>query len=70
MFTIIGQIYFNWFLHEFWRFMLVQKEIAKAAPESIEFLPTQKGATFNLEALRLNWQKKWLNPKRNRQENK
>jgi hypothetical protein len=44
--------YFNWFLYEFWRFVLVQQEIAKAAQSFIEFLPMQKGASFNLEALK------------------
>jgi arylsulfatase len=49
----IGSLaYYNWFLYEFWRFVLVQKEIAKAAHSFIEFPPMQKGATFNLEALR------------------
>jgi len=44
--------YFNWFLYEFWRFVLVQQEIAKAVPSFLEFPPMQKGASFNLEALK------------------
>jgi arylsulfatase len=44
--------YFNWFLYEFWRFVLVQQEIAKEVPTFLEFPPMQKGASFNLEALK------------------
>jgi arylsulfatase A-like enzyme len=44
--------YFNWFMYEFWRFVLVQQEIAKAVPTFLEFPPMQKGASFNLEALK------------------
>jgi arylsulfatase len=44
--------YYNWFAYEFWRFALVQQEIAKAAKSFIEFPPMQKGASFNLEALK------------------
>jgi arylsulfatase A-like enzyme len=44
--------YYNWFAFEFWRFALVQQEIAKAAKSFIEFPPMQKGASFNLEALK------------------
>jgi len=50
--------YFNWFLYEFWRFVLVQKEIAKVAPSFIAFPPMQKGASFNLEALKAEMAKK------------
>jgi arylsulfatase A-like enzyme len=50
--------YFNWFLYEFWRFVLVQQEIAKAAPTFIEYPPMQKGASFNLEALKAEMAKK------------
>jgi arylsulfatase len=44
--------YFNWFVYQFWRFVFVQQEIAKAAQTLIEFPPMQKGASFNLEALK------------------
>ena len=44
--------YFNWFLYEFWRFVLVQQQIAKEIPTFLEFPPMQKGASFNLEALK------------------
>ena len=44
--------YYNWFAYEFWRFVFVQKEVAKAAQTFIEFPPMQKGASFNLEQLK------------------
>jgi len=50
--------YYNWFAFEFWRFALVQQEIAKAAHSFIEFPPMQKGASFNLEALKAELTKK------------
>jgi len=50
--------YFNWFLYEFWRFVLVQQEIAKAAHSFVEFPPMQKGASFNLESLKAELAKK------------
>jgi len=44
--------YYNWFAFEFWRFVYVQQEIARAAQTVLEFPPMQKGASFNLEALK------------------
>ena len=44
--------YFEWFKYEFWRFVLVQQEVAKLAETAIEFPPMQKGASFNLEAVK------------------
>jgi len=44
--------YYNWFLTEFWRFVFVQQEIAKQVPSFLEFPPMQKGASFNMEALK------------------
>ncbi len=44
--------YFEWFKFEFWRFVLVQQEVAKFAETAIEFPPMQKGASFNLEAVK------------------
>ena len=43
---------FNWFAYEFWRFVFVQQEVAKVGETSIEFPPMQKGASFNLEAVK------------------
>lgn len=44
--------YYNWFLYEFWRFVFVQQEVAKFAQSFIDFPPIQKGASFNLEAVK------------------
>jgi arylsulfatase len=44
--------YYNWFAYEFWRFVLVQQEVAKAAQSLVDFPPMQKGASFNLEGVK------------------
>jgi arylsulfatase len=44
--------YYNWFVDEFWRFVFVQQEVAKAAQSFIDFPPMQKGASFNMEAVK------------------
>ncbi len=44
--------YFNWFIYEFWRFVLVQQLIAKEIPTFLAFPPMQKGASFNLDAVK------------------
>ncbi|MDP4006061.1 arylsulfatase [Methylobacterium sp. NEAU K] len=46
------QNYMNWFLYEFWRFTFVQQEVEKLAMTAIEFPPMQKGASFNLDAVK------------------
>src|SRR5262249_38562261 len=50
--------YYNWFAYEFWRFVYAQQEIAKAAQTFLGFPPMQKGASFNLEALKAELAKK------------
>jgi arylsulfatase len=44
--------FYNWFAYEFWRFVFVQQEVAKLAQTAIDFPPMQKGASFNLEAVK------------------
>jgi len=44
--------YFDWFVYEFWRFVFVQQEVAKLAMTAIEYPPMQKGASFNLDAVK------------------
>ena len=41
--------YYNWFAYQFWRFVYVQQEVGKLAQTAIEFPPMQKGASFNLQ---------------------
>ncbi len=43
---------FQWFKYEFWRFVYVQQEVGKLARTAIEFPPMQKGASFNMEAVK------------------
>ena len=47
-----AQQYFDWFKYEFWRFVFVQQEVEKLALTAIEFPPMQKGASFNLDAVK------------------
>ncbi len=49
--------FYNWFAYEFWRFVLVQEVVARAAQTFIEFPPMQKGASFNMEAVKEQVQK-------------
>jgi arylsulfatase len=50
--------FYNWFAYEFWRFVLVKQEIARYAQTFLDYPPMQKGATFNLEALKAELEKK------------
>ena len=51
--TKVGsQDYFGWFKYEFWRFVFVQQQVERLAQTAIEFPPMQKGASFNLEAVK------------------
>ena len=44
--------YANWFTYQFWRFAYVQQEVAKMAQSFVEYPPMQRGASFNMEALK------------------
>ncbi len=44
--------YYNWYAYEFWRYVFVQQEVAKAAKTLIDFPPMQRGASFNMEAVK------------------
>ena len=44
--------YYNWFVNEFWRFVLAQQVVAKAAQTLIDFPPMQPGASFNMSAVK------------------
>jgi arylsulfatase len=47
-----AQDYFTWFKYEFWRFVFVQQEVIKLVETAIAFPPMQKGASFNLDAVK------------------
>lgn len=44
--------YANWFTYEFWRFVFVHQVVGEYAKTFVDFPPMQKGATFNLEAVK------------------
>jgi len=44
--------YFEWFKFQFWRFVYVQQQVGKLAETALEFPPMQKGASFNLDAVK------------------
>jgi arylsulfatase len=43
--------YYNWFWHEFWRFVEAQEKVSELAETFVEFPPMQKSASFNLDAI-------------------
>ena len=47
-----AQQYFDWFKYEFWRFVFVQQQVEKLAMTAVEFPPMQRGASFNLDAVK------------------
>jgi len=47
-----AQEYFGWFQYEFWRFVFVQQVVGELIKTAMEFPPMQKGASFNLEAVK------------------
>ena len=47
-----AQQYFDWFKYQFWRFVFVQKLMGEEIKTFLEFPPMQRGASFNLDALK------------------
>ena len=47
-----AQQYFDWFKYEFWRFVFVQQVIGKEIQTFLEYPPMQRGASFNLDAVK------------------
>jgi arylsulfatase A-like enzyme len=47
-----AQQYFDWFKYQFWRFVFVQQTMAKEIQTFLDFPPMQRGASFNLDALK------------------
>jgi arylsulfatase len=50
--------YWDWFKFEFWRFVFVQQVLGKEIPSFLEYPPMQSGASFNLDALKVELGKK------------
>jgi arylsulfatase len=53
-----GQQYFDWFKFQFWRFVFVQKLVEEELQTFIDYPPMQRGASFNLDAVKAEMQKK------------
>jgi arylsulfatase len=53
-----SQQYFDWFKYQFWRFVFVQQKIGEAIQTFIDYPPMQRGASFNLDAVKAEMQKK------------
>jgi arylsulfatase A-like enzyme len=47
-----AQQYFGWFKYQFWRFVFVQQVMGKALQTFIDYPPMQRGASFNLDAVK------------------
>jgi arylsulfatase len=47
-----AQQYFDWFKFQFWRFVFVQQVVGKELQTFIDYPPMQKGASFNLDAIK------------------
>ncbi|MBV8571899.1 MAG: hypothetical protein JO319_14870, partial [Acidobacteriaceae bacterium] len=49
----LGGGYMNdFYAREFWRFVMVQREVAQLAQTAVEFPPMQAPASFNLDAVK------------------
>jgi hypothetical protein len=54
-----AQEYFGkWFVYEFWRFVFVQQVMAKELQTFLDYPPMQRGASFNLDAVKAEMAKK------------
>ncbi len=47
-----AQQYFDWFKYQFWRFVFVQQIVGKELQTFLEYPPMQRGASFNLDAVK------------------
>src|SRR4030081_550402 len=53
-----AQQYFDWFKFQFWRFVFVQQIVGKEIQTFLEYPPMQRGASFNLAAVKAEMEKK------------
>ena len=42
----------DFYAHEFWRFVFLQQKVGEYAQTFIDYPPMQRGASFNLEAVK------------------
>ena len=47
-----AQQYFDWFKFQFWRFVFVQQVVGKELQTFLDYPPMQRGASFNLDAVK------------------
>ncbi len=43
---------YDWYAHEFWRFVFVQDKVGELAKTAVQFPPMQRPASFNLESVK------------------
>ena len=53
-----SQEYWNWLQYEIWRFVFVQQLMGKELQTFLDYPPMQKGASFNLDAVKAEMAKK------------
>jgi arylsulfatase A-like enzyme len=53
-----AQQYFDWFKFQFWRFVFVQQLMGKELKTFLDYPPMQRGASFNLDAVKAEMAKK------------
>src|SRR5205814_1038343 len=53
-----AQEYFDWFVLQFWRFVFVQQLMGKELQTFLDYPPMQRGASFNLDAVKAEMAKK------------
>src|SRR5438876_3163044 len=53
-----AQQYFDWFKFQFWRFVFVQQVMGKELQTFLDYPPMQRGASFNLDAIKAEMGKK------------
>jgi arylsulfatase len=53
-----AQQYFDWFKYQFWRFVFVQDVVGKELQSFLDYPPMQKGASFNLDAVKAEMSKR------------
>ena len=53
-----AQQYFDWFKFQFWRFVFVQQVVGNELQTFLNFPPMQKGASFNLDAVKAEMEKR------------
>ena len=59
-----SQEYFEWFKYQFWRFVFVQQVMGKEIQTFLDYPPMQRGASFNLDAMKAEMAKRMAEAER------